>query len=93
MSILRQVGINLRRARIAEGLSQESLANEAEVAMNYVSGIERGERNPTVLILEKLAKALGIPPSQLLLAAAGKDALSRNLKPGRRVPRSRGRAR
>lgn len=93
MSILRQVGINLRRARIAEGLSQESLANEAEVAMNYVSGIERGERNPTVLILEKLAKALGIPPSQLLLTATGKDSLSRNLKPGRRVPRSRGRAR
>lgn len=93
MSILRQVGINLRRARIAKGLSQEALANEAEVAMNYVSGIERGTRNPTVLILDKLCRILGVGPGQLFVPVSGKDALLRNLKPGRRVPLSRGRAR
>ena len=42
MNILRLVGLNLRNARLGKGLSQATLANEAEVAMNYVSGIERG---------------------------------------------------
>lgn len=93
MMILRQVGINLRRARIAKGLSQEALANDAEVAMNYVSGIERGTRNPTVLILARLCRILGMPPAQLFAPVSGKEGLSKNLKPGRRQPRSRGRAR
>jgi transcriptional regulator with XRE-family HTH domain len=60
------VGRNVRRLRQERGLSQEQLAFEAGLDRTYVSGIERGVRNPTVMILEKLAKALKVTPDALL---------------------------
>jgi len=51
---------------IAKDLSQEQLAFEADLHRTYVSGVERGIRNPTVLIVAKLANALGVEPSKLL---------------------------
>jgi transcriptional regulator with XRE-family HTH domain len=84
MNVLRLVGLNLRNARLGKGLSQETLANEAEVAMNYVSGIERGVQNPTVMVLHRLARVLGITESQFFAAAPNRDTLARNLKAGRK---------
>ena len=66
MSVTRRVGANLRRAREELGLSQEELADRAGLHRTYVSGVERGVRNPTVTVLEKLAKALKVKPSTLL---------------------------
>jgi len=66
MDIRRRVGLNLKRYRIAANLSQEALADECALHRTYVSGVERGVRNPTVLVLEKLARPLGVPPSRLL---------------------------
>ena len=66
MSVTRRVGENLRRAREELGLSQEELADRAGLHRTYVSGVERGVRNPTVTVLEKLAKALKVKPSTLL---------------------------
>jgi transcriptional regulator with XRE-family HTH domain len=60
------VGANVRRLRKAKGLSQESLAHDAGIAMRYLAGIERGEENPTVLVLVKVAQALGTKPAALL---------------------------
>ena len=60
------VGRNVKRLRKERGLSQEQLAFETELHRTYISGIERGIRNPTVLILEKLAKALKVGPAELL---------------------------
>lgn len=57
---------NLRLARQRTGLSQELLADKAAVDRTYVSGIERGTRNPTVLILAKFAEALGTTAAALL---------------------------
>jgi len=89
MNILRLVGSNLRAARLRKGLSQESLANEAGVAMNYVSGIERGTQNPTVMVLHKLAAVLGIPEAKLFMPAPGADRLPKNLAPGRKKNKAR----
>jgi transcriptional regulator with XRE-family HTH domain len=52
------VARNLRRLRVAHGLSQEALAVDAAVDRTYVSRLERGFENPTVAVLEKLAHAL-----------------------------------
>jgi transcriptional regulator with XRE-family HTH domain len=66
MSIRKRVGANLRRAREALGVSQEELADRAGLHRTYLSGVERGVRNPTVTVLEKIAKALKVKTSTLL---------------------------
>ena len=56
-----RVGRALRRHRLAKGLSQEEFADLCGLDRTYVSGIERGLRNPTVVVLERMAAVLGIP--------------------------------
>lgn len=57
---------NLRRLRTDIGLSQEELAERAGLHRTYVSSIERGERNVSVVNICLLAEALGVEPSELL---------------------------
>jgi transcriptional regulator with XRE-family HTH domain len=57
--VRRMVGRNVRRLRTAAGLSQAELANRMGVDRAYVSGLELGERNPTVITLWHVAQALG----------------------------------
>ncbi len=64
------VGKNVRLARQAIRLSQEALADKAEIDRTYVSGVERGVRNPTVTIIAKFAAALDTTPALLLTADA-----------------------
>jgi transcriptional regulator with XRE-family HTH domain len=66
MDIRRQLSRNLRRLRTDKGWSQEELADRAGLHRTYVSGVERGVRNPTITIVAALAKALGVPPAELL---------------------------
>jgi transcriptional regulator with XRE-family HTH domain len=66
MDIRKQVGINVRRLREARRLSQEQLAFEAELHRTYISGVERGIRNPTVAVVAKIARALSVTPDQPL---------------------------
>jgi transcriptional regulator with XRE-family HTH domain len=66
LQLRRRVGLNVRKFREDLELSQEGLAFEAGVHRTYVSGVERGVRNPTVTVLEKLAKALKVPSTKLL---------------------------
>jgi transcriptional regulator with XRE-family HTH domain len=54
-----RIAANVLRLRAAKGLTQEQLALEAEVDRTYVSQIERSLKNPSLLILHKLAKTLG----------------------------------
>jgi len=63
------VGRNVRRLREAKGVSQEALAHSADLTTRYVGGIERGEENPTVSVLGRLAAALGVSPADLLAAS------------------------
>lgn len=63
----KRVGQNVRRLREEAGLSQEKLALEADLDRTYVSGVERGVRNPTVTVLARIAKALKTDPDKLLI--------------------------
>ncbi|NGO54101.1 helix-turn-helix domain-containing protein [Allomesorhizobium camelthorni] len=58
MDIEHIVGTNVRRIRLARGLSQERLAFDAEVDRSYLGALERGEQNPTVRILARIAETL-----------------------------------
>ena len=55
------VGWNVRRIRVSKGVSQERLAFDANVDRSYLGGLERGEHNPTVDVLERVAKVLDVP--------------------------------
>lgn len=57
---------NLRRYRNERGLSQDTLAYEAEVSRSYLSQIEKGSFNASVKVIERLARALSIEPYELL---------------------------
>jgi transcriptional regulator with XRE-family HTH domain len=62
-----QLGATIRKQRLALGLSQEQLAERADLHWTYIGGIERGERNVSLLNIVKIARALKITPSRLLL--------------------------
>jgi transcriptional regulator with XRE-family HTH domain len=66
MDIRRQVGLNVRHLREERGWSQEELAFECQLHRTYISGVERGIRNPTVVVLKGIATALKVPPARLL---------------------------
>ena len=65
MDINKQLGMRIKYLRGLKKWSQEDLALEAGVNKNYLSDLERGSRNPTVKVLEKIAHALGISLEQL----------------------------
>ena len=60
MDMRKLVGRNLRRIRQLKGLTQEQLAERSGFSQQYLSGLERGERNPTVVTLYELAQTLGV---------------------------------
>ncbi len=64
-----QLGLALRARRARQGLSQEALADAAEIDRSHMGKIERGERNVTFLNIARIAKALQCKPSDLLLDA------------------------
>lgn len=66
MDIRVRLGRNVRRLRRELGVSQEALADEAGIHRTYVSDVERGARNPTITVVEKLARALKVSAGELL---------------------------
>ena len=56
----------MRRLRQSAGLTQEQLAFEANIDLTYVGGIERGRRNPSLLVMVRIAAALKVEPKRLL---------------------------
>ncbi len=59
-------GKKLREARLKKKLSQGGMAKILGVHRTYISGLERGRRNPSLLTVQKVAKALNISPKELL---------------------------
>lgn len=59
MDVRVRVGLNVQALRRQRGLSQEELAHQADLHQTYLSGVERGRRNPSLLVLARLAVALG----------------------------------
>jgi transcriptional regulator with XRE-family HTH domain len=66
MDIRRKLGARVQQLRQHHGLSQEELAGRADIHRTYVSGVERGVRNPTVTVLEKIANGLGVTLPELV---------------------------
>lgn len=66
MDITTRLGKNIRRLREEKGWSQEDYADRAGIHRTYVSDIERGRRNPTITVVEKLAQPFGIKAGALL---------------------------
>ena len=66
MDMRKLVGRNVRRIRLKKGLTQEQFAVVSGFSQQYISGLERGRRNPTVVTLYELAKALGVSHMELV---------------------------
>lgn len=74
MKLREVLATNLKRLRLAAGLSQEELANRADIDRTYVSSLERGRYSASIDMLESLSVALDIEPSELLVKAPARSA-------------------
>ena len=83
MDVRKVVGWNVRRLRVKSGMSQETLAGE-HMDTAHVSRIERGVENPTVMVLDKLAKALDVSVVEFFRPVKVGAALPPTLKAGRK---------
>lgn len=61
-----KLGKNVRRLRKQRGVTQEELAFEAEIDLTYMGGIERGKRNPSLMVMVRIADALRVSLPKLL---------------------------
>lgn len=66
MEIRVRLSINMRKLRQSKGWSQEEFAHQAGLHRTYISDLERGARNPTITVVDKLAVALGVNVGALL---------------------------
>ncbi len=66
MNIKQKFGKKIKELRLAKGLSQENLAFEADLDRTYIPSIEKGNRNISIVVIEKLANALNIPIEELM---------------------------
>ena len=66
MDMRRPVGRNVRRLRLVAGLTQEQYAERSGFSQQYISDLERGRRNPTVVSLFELAQAVDTSPAELI---------------------------
>ena len=66
MDIRQRLARNLRLLRQEKGWSQEVFAEESGLHRTYIRDLERGARNPTITVVDKLAVALGVTPGRLL---------------------------
>lgn len=65
MNVLVQLGMRIRYLRKEKKMSQLDLALESEVNRNYICDLEKGRRNPSILVIEKIARALEVDLSDL----------------------------
>jgi transcriptional regulator with XRE-family HTH domain len=67
MDMRKLVGRNFARIRLEKGLTQEALEERSGFSQQYISGLEQGKRNPTVITLYESATALGVSHIELLI--------------------------
>ena len=66
MDMKQLVGQNFARLRKQKGMTQEQVEERSGISQQYLSGLESGRRNPTVITLHHLAEALGVTPVDLI---------------------------
>ena len=71
MDMRKLVGRNVKRIRQEKGLTQEQLAELSGFSQQYISGLEQGRRNPTIVSLYELATALGVSHMELVRSVEG----------------------
>ncbi|MEI8698133.1 helix-turn-helix domain-containing protein [Mesorhizobium sp. ISC15] len=84
MEVQSLVAWNLRQLRVKRGISQDDLAYSSGVERAYVGHLERGVRNPTIITLEKIAKALDVHIAQLFREPEPSEGVPATLKAGRK---------
>ena len=62
----RKLGANIKKIRIKKKMSQGDICRKLDMDRSYMSAVESGKKNITLAILERLANALGVSPSELL---------------------------
>jgi transcriptional regulator with XRE-family HTH domain len=77
----------LRRIRVSRGFSQERLAFDAAVDRSYVGGLERAQHNPTIDLLERLAKTLNVSIVEFFVEPTKTAKTPQTLSPGRKSKR------
>jgi transcriptional regulator with XRE-family HTH domain len=77
------VAKNVRTLRVHCGLSQERLASDAQVDRSYLGSLERGMENPTVAVLDRIAKVLDVPLARFFMPAP--EGTPPGLKAGRKA--------
>ena len=65
MDVQTRVGKNLQKLRRERDLTQEDVAHKANLHQTYLSGVEGGKRNPSIVALDRIAKALGVDVARL----------------------------
>ena len=83
MDMRRLVGRNFARIRSAKGLTQEQVEERSGFSQQYLSGLERGRRNPTVVTVYQLAEALGVHFLELVQPDDGDEAAPRRRRGAR----------
>lgn len=78
------VAWNLRQIRVSRGVSQERLAFDSGVDRSYLGGLERGEENPTVDVLDRLVETLGVAMADLFIEPEPESSPPKPLRRGRR---------
>jgi transcriptional regulator with XRE-family HTH domain len=73
MDMRKLVGRNFARIRRAKGITQEELEGRSGFSQQYLSSLERGRRNPTVITLYELAQALGVSHIELVKPDGNKE--------------------
>jgi transcriptional regulator with XRE-family HTH domain len=79
------VARNVRRIRVRQGLSQEALAADAQIGRAYISALERGQKNATILLLDRIASVLGVPIGSLFTAPKAGERAPDVLPKGRKA--------
>jgi len=88
MEICTRVGRNIRRLRVGAGMSQEMLAVDAGLEAVHVSRIERGLANPTLKVLDRIARALSADTGEFFHVETART-LPENLRRGRKPAEAR----
>lgn len=82
------VGLNIKLARVKENLTQEQLAERADISSSYVSAIERGKQSVSLEYMNRIAGALEVPVTELLVCEKGDGYLAGQEQVTEREPKN-----
>ncbi len=78
MDIRKRIGWNVKRIRALREVTQEDFATDSGFDRGYISGVERGVRNPSVLVLERMCRALNVDVAELFDVAKAQEFQTRS---------------